>query len=162
MFVLAVRGLVVSATAVAAVVAMVWNLNQPDDGPVSLGTLLQNVAKADTVRLEIVRNGQTENVWAKRTDMRIDRADGTYAIALGPKLWEIDEKANRATVSVSPYYNGDRPGLSPLALLGVDIGDRSGEAAKRLLQSQPFGQIQRDGATLDRYEVQCDSSSGPI
>jgi tetratricopeptide (TPR) repeat protein len=163
MFVLAARGLVVSAMAVAAVVAMVWTSSQPDTGPLSLGALIENVAKADTVRLDIVRNDQIEKVWARRPhNLRIDSADGTHAISLGTKLWRIDEKANRATVSASPYYNGDRPGLSPLALLGINTPDDSGEAAKRLLQSQPVEQVQRDGVPLDRYEVECDSSSGPI
>ena len=161
MFVLAARGLM--ASAVAALVATLWISNQSDDGPVSLGALIENVAKADTVRLEIVRDDRIEKVWAQRPNhLRIDSADGTYAIALGPKLWQIDEKANRATLSTSPYYSADRPGLSPLALLGIDTPDKSPEDAKRLLQSQPVERVERNGASLDRYEVECDSSSGPL
>ena len=162
MFVLAARGLVVTATAIAAVAATLWNFNQPDDGPVSLGTLIENVAKADTVQFEIIRNNKIENVWAKQADMRIDRTDGTYDIAKGAKLWSIDEKANRATLSASPYYNGKQPGVSPLALLGINTTDDSTDVTKKLLQSKPVKQLQLDGKSLDQYEVSCESSSGPV
>ncbi len=60
MFVQVTRGLMVAATAVAAVVAMVWTSQQTDDGPASFGVLMESITKAETVRLEIVRDDQTE------------------------------------------------------------------------------------------------------
>ncbi len=161
MYILAIRGL---ATAVAvAVLTLFWNASRTDNSSASLGVLIENVATAETAQLQLVRFDQTHQVWTRRpNEMRIDAADGTYQIARQEKLWTIDEKANRARVSPSPFYSSDQVGLNPLALLGIDADDPDGEIAKRLRQAKPVEQVDSEGILVNRYELDCVSATGPV
>ena len=48
--------------------------------------------------------------------LRRNAPDGTYQVAADGKLWQVDEKANRATVQPSPYH-GENHELNLLALV---------------------------------------------
>ena len=78
---------------------------------------MEKAARADTLQLEIVHEGKTTQVWAKRPNrLRWDRGAGAYQIDDGKRLWLVDEKANRATTRPSAYFATDGAGLDLKAI----------------------------------------------
>ena len=97
------------AAAAAAVVIGAWLLfqrgpkDESADSQFAFAKVLENMAEAQTVHVKIMRAGQTTEAWIKQPGQwRRDKADGTYEIGSGPKLWQVDEKANRASLRKSP------------------------------------------------------------
>ncbi|MBN2473222.1 MAG: hypothetical protein JXB62_01340 [Pirellulales bacterium] len=159
MFTLAMRGVMVTAAATIAAAAFLWSSISPDDSALAFGKVLDKVAQAETVQLEITRDGKSERAWARRPDqLRIDHADGTYQIARGSKLWRVDEKANRATTQASPYFRADQPGFDLLALVELpQPADR-----KELLAARPAERVRRDGLDCDVYRMEVPASAGKV
>jgi len=111
MYVLALRGLAATVTAVLVATGL-WLGNNSPDGSFSLGSALESVAVADTIEMEITRDGAAEKIWVQGRDrLRWDSADGTYRIAHGQTVWDIDEKANRATSPKSTLLGDDKSGV---------------------------------------------------
>jgi len=132
MYILAWRAL--TATAAAAVLAAAWFLGN-DSNSITLAKLLDKVEQADSLHLHIETADQARQAedakqpgdkqasraveaWSARDEkLRVNRADGTYDIARGEKLWQIDEKANRAASGESPYYRAESESLDLLPLM---------------------------------------------
>jgi len=159
MFVLALRTLAAAAAAAAVTIACFWSSLFKDDSAVAFENVLRKVATAETLQLQVVRDGQTDPVFASRTNrLRWNHADGTYRIAHGDRLWQIDEQANRAALKPCAYFPADRPGLDLLALLELPApADR-----KALLGARPTEQVVRDGLRCDVYRIEFPAPDGKI
>ncbi len=127
MFIIAWRAL--AATAAAAVLFVSWFATSSSGGnAATLATVLEKTEKASSLHLRVesaVPPGEkrppaaTEAWSGKAGEVRVNRVDGTYDIARKDKLWRIDEKANRAASTESPYYRADVKSLNLLPLLGL-------------------------------------------
>ena len=111
MFMLAWRAL--AATSAAAVLVAAWFMASDSGGAVTLATLLEKAETAKSLHFRVEQAKPPAGKPAARTveawstaggKLRLNHPDGTYDIALDEKLWQIDEKANRATSGPSPYY----------------------------------------------------------
>ncbi|KKK59652.1 hypothetical protein LCGC14_3032250, partial [marine sediment metagenome] len=155
--VMVMRGMAAAVTASVVLATTLWFSPAADES--ALGNVLDKIAAAETLQLEITRDGKSSRLWAKQPQkLRLNEADGTYKIALGGRLWSIDEKANRATSGPSPYFRNDKPGLDLLALL--ELPDRSHE--EDFLQQRPAERVQRDGVECDVYRIEIPAADGTI
>ena len=55
-----------AVAAAVLVAAWLWSSTSPSDSAVAFGDVLRNVNEADTLHLEITRDGKTGHLWAKR------------------------------------------------------------------------------------------------
>ena len=128
MFIIAWRAL--AATAAAAVLFVSWFATSSSGGNAAmLATVLEKTEKASSLHLRVesaVPPGEkrppaaTEAWSGKAGEVRVNRVDGTYDIARKDKLWRIDEKANRAASTESPYSPARTfKSLNLLPLLGL-------------------------------------------
>ena len=145
MYYLATRGLVAAVLAVAALIgSWLWLTGQRGDSSAAFGKVLQKTAAADTLELQVTRDGKTGSAWLRGgKELRWNLPDGTYQIARDGKLWLIDEKANRAATQPTSYF-GEQPGQELLAILNV-------APQKELLAAKPAERVQVDGRTFDVY-----------
>ncbi len=166
MLTLAFRGVAAVVAAGLLIAAGVWT-SSPDDAAVPLGVVLHQTSSATTLHLVVYRPDETTggkadrkiDVWARRgVELRMDEGAGTYTIAAGPRLWQIDEQANRATVGPSSYYVDEKSPLDLVALLGLPELD----SRQALLDQRPAERIRRDGRDLSVYRGSCPSKLGPI
>ncbi len=165
MLTLAFRGVVAVVAAGLLIAAGVWT-SSPDDDSVPLRVVLDQTSSAKTLHLVVYRPDETAggkadrkiDVWTRRGKLRMDEGAGKYTIAAGPKLWRIDEKANRATYAASPYFVDDKPGPDLLALL--DLPEL--ENRQTLLEGYPAERIRRYDRDLFVYRGSCPSKLGPI
>jgi hypothetical protein len=128
MFIVVWRAL--AATAAAIVLTATWFMASDSGGSaVTLAKVLEKTESAKSLHLRIQRAEQpadkqaspaTEAWSAQAEKLRVNHADGTYDIARRDKLWQIDEKANRAASSESPYYCAEMKSMDLLPLLGLD------------------------------------------
>ncbi|HEY7424476.1 MAG TPA: VIT domain-containing protein [Gemmataceae bacterium] len=153
--------LLAAAAAVLFVIgpSLAWWLFGRDSNP-ALARVLDNTARASNIHCQLVRDGETFEVWAEASGrLRRDNPDGTYQIAADGRLWRIDEKANRATSGQSPYHR-DAAG-SPLdlfALLELPVEpDRAS-----LSDAQAVARIERDGVECLVYRLEVQAVEGPI
>jgi predicted Zn-dependent protease len=147
----AVFGLAASVAA-AILIGIVWFHGfRLKSGDAVLGQVLEHSAAAQTIHVKLMRQDQTDEVWATHTgQLRWNLADGTYRIGRGEKLWLVDEKANRITAQTSPYFRIDtRPGIDLLALL--DLPHR--EALQELRDQRPVATLVRDGSPFFVYRM---------
>ncbi|HUT94170.1 MAG TPA: VIT domain-containing protein [Thermoguttaceae bacterium] len=159
MMVAALRTLAGAAAAAVLAAAWLWSSTSPSDSAVAFGEVLQNVIEADTLHLEITRDGKTGQVWAKRPQqLRWDEGGGRYKIAKGEKLWVVDEGANRATSQASPYFHADQPGTNVLDLLELP-GEPDRES---LLRARPVDQVRREGRDCELYRIEWPTAQGRI
>jgi hypothetical protein len=111
MLILAWRGLA-SAAAVIVAAATLFMASDSGGKAVPLAALLEKTETSAALHLRIERSGEpvpsalrTTEAWSSRGEkLRVNHSDGTYDIGLKEKLWQIDEKANRATSGPSLYY----------------------------------------------------------
>jgi autotransporter-associated beta strand protein len=125
------------ATTAAVLVAAATFFMTSDSGgkAVPLSTVLAKTESAAALHLRVTGTKEIApkepaareleahelEAWSARGGkLRVNHPDGTYDIALGAKLWQIDEKANRAASSASPYYRAETKSLDLLAFLGLD------------------------------------------
>jgi predicted Zn-dependent protease len=115
------------AAMVIAVVAATWFMAS-ESGAITLAKVLEKTEAAAALHLRIQRADRpagkpashAQEAWSARGEkLRVNRPDGTYDIAQKEKLWQIDEKANRATSGASPYYRRDTKSLDLLPLVGL-------------------------------------------
>jgi Flp pilus assembly protein TadD len=155
-----VRALAACLAAAILVGIMLFSWLAPRDSGLAFGQVLDRVAGAQTLHLQVTRQGRTADVWVKQPDqLRWDEADGTYQIAHGDQRWLIDEKANRATRQTTSFFSSvDRPGVDLLALLDVPHPpDWVG-----LRDQNPAGWEQRDGHDCHVYHLQIPAAEGNV
>ena len=89
----------------AAAAAMALVLVMQTGSSVAFADVLEKMAEVQTLHVKVNFGGKSGEAWAKRPNMiRINYADGTYEISNGPRLWVVDEKANKAVEKPSSYY----------------------------------------------------------
>jgi hypothetical protein len=143
-----------AAAAFVAAVGLFWYARTADARP-TFGRALERAARAQTLHLRVTRKGETYDVWAAQPGrLRRNAPDGTYEIADGGKLWQVDEKANRATARPSPYH---RPDLDLMALLPIPGGDGSAVADQR-----PVGRARQDGVDCLVYRMTVPSDQDEV
>lgn len=151
----AIRSLIaVAALLVVALLVSVspWSKRTAGD---SLGAALHQAAVSDTLHLQITRANLSGEAWAKQPGLlRWDRSDGTYEIASGRRLWQVDEQQNRAASQPSPYFHDSALGLDLLDLLEVPENQR--EVIRR---ARPVEQTEREGDSINVYRTRFSSGS---
>ncbi|MEE9601774.1 MAG: VIT domain-containing protein, partial [Thermoguttaceae bacterium] len=158
MLLIALRGLT-AAAAVVVVATTFWLASSPGEPALAFEKVLEKMADAETVHLQVTRDGSAGEAWVKKPkQFRWNAPDGTYRIARGKRLWQIDEKANKAASGPSPFFHAERPGLDLFAVL--DLPAR--EAADALAKAGPAEQIKRDGHQYDVYRAKLSRHDGPI
>ncbi|HEY7312595.1 MAG TPA: VIT domain-containing protein [Gemmataceae bacterium] len=154
------RSLRVLAASVAAVFilgpSLFWWLFVRDARP-NLARVLDETARTGSIHCQLLRDGETFDVWTEAPGrLRRDNPDGTYQIAADGLLWRIDEKANRAQSSQSPYHRDSS--LDLLALLELPAEPNRGALAG----TQPAAETERDGVEYFVYHLEVPSDENPI
>jgi len=159
MFIYAIRGLAAATVATVLAAAWLFTSRTPDHAALAFERVLQRVSDADTLHLEIARDGKHGKAWARKPGLlRINRPDGTYQIARAGRLWTIDERANRATSRPVALFSETAGGLDPLRLVQLPpVKDR-----QRLLKTEPVEQIERDGRACDVYRIEVPAAEGKV
>jgi tetratricopeptide (TPR) repeat protein len=142
----------VRAGVAAAVLAglATYLLLPPSTPAVPFAEVLKNTAAAGGMRLKVTQEGKAAQVWVANGRLRLDRADGTYEVARGDKLWVVDEKDNRVTPRQGSYFRGDGGAEINLpALLG--LADE--ETAAKLSKQRPAERVKRDGVEYLVYRL---------
>ncbi len=155
----ALRVLASAAALVLVVAGLYWYVRGRDAEP-AFGQVLDNAAHARSIHCRVTRGEETFEVWTGPAGrLRADAPDGTYQVAGDGKLWQVDEKANRATVRPSPYHrDGERHDLDLLALLLVPAAvDRSGIDRER-----PVGHVESDGLDCLVYRKEVPAAEGEV
>ncbi len=148
MFVFAARTLAAATAATALIGA--WLYNQVSSPAADLGAILTQTSAAESLELQLTRDGKSGEVWVHGRKLRQNRPDGTYQIALDDKAWLVDEKENRASARPSSLFPGEAGKVDLLALLDVPEGQVGGKQ-KELLASRPAEHVTRDGRALEIY-----------
>lgn len=111
---------VLSALALSVVVFLV-NLERPFAGNVTLGSILDQTAAAETLQLRVTDESTVANVWVRTSgQVRWQESPSRYQIALGSRRWRIDEAANTVSGENNPWFGDERNPVDLLALLGID------------------------------------------
>ncbi len=158
MFVIAMRSL--AATAAAALIAVgLWSVDSESQAAPTFAEVLENTAGADSLHIEITTDGRAEQVWVQKPGrMRWNTADGKYLIAYGGRMWDIDEKANRATSAKNAYFDEDDKQLDVLAMLDLP----KGEKAKKLLDAKPSETVTRGAREFSVYRANLTVADGNV
>jgi tetratricopeptide (TPR) repeat protein len=120
MFIFTPRGMAVSAATAVAAAIIFFTVLSPSATAVPADKVLSSVNQADSLHLSITRDGKTSEIWTRKPDkLRWNNPDGTYKIAHGKQLWLVDEKANRASSAVCPYFSGGQGAAGALDILSL-------------------------------------------
>jgi tetratricopeptide (TPR) repeat protein len=130
----------------------------PRPAAAAFGQVLQNTESAGGLHLKVGRQGETDEAWVRGDKIRRDRADGTYEIAKGGRLWVVEEKENKVTPRQSPYGRGEAATIDLLALLGLPAGEVRDQLAKQL----PAGRVVQDGAEYLVYRTEIAQPGGKL
>jgi Vault protein inter-alpha-trypsin domain/von Willebrand factor type A domain len=153
------RNLQILAASVAAMflvaAGLYWYFPSTEAEP-AFGQALDKAAHVQTIHCRITQQGKTYEVWAAQPGrLRRNAPDGTYQIAEAGKLWQVDEKANRATMRPSPYH---RPEFDLLALLPMPVGDDR----SALIRELPSGRVENDGIDCFVYRMEVPGAEGDV
>jgi hypothetical protein len=140
-------------------VGLYWHLG--DQGEPAFRRALDNAAKVRTIHCRITRGDETFEVWAEQPGrLRRNAPDGTYQIARDGKMWQVDEKANRATVQTSPYHHENKNhelDLLTLLPLQVPLGSRH-----LLVDKLPEGHVEHGGRDCLVYRADIPGEDGNV
>jgi Flp pilus assembly protein TadD len=143
------------------IAAGLWTYFMPHQPQVALGSALDRLSAAQTLQLTVHRDGSraAEVLYSRPGLLRWNDSDGTYKIAHGDTMWQIDEKDNRATHEPATMFTdtADGPQLDLLALL-----DSSATAWDSIATEFPIETIVRDGRQMFRYGVQLAGNEPPL
>ncbi|MDA1018261.1 MAG: hypothetical protein O3A00_27880, partial [Planctomycetota bacterium] len=94
---------------------------QTRDSQASLGDILDDVVQAESLQLTISRDGDTAEVWLRKSgDVRWQSpGKQSYLIARGSRLWRIDEAANTARTEPNPWQDETTKQVDLLAMIGL-------------------------------------------
>lgn len=137
-----------AAAAAIIVAAMLWpSASSAEDA--SFAAVLADLAEADTLELQVAREGQTEKLLVKQRakSVRWNHADGIYDIAHSGQQWKINEQANVARSESSSFFPAGLPGFDLFAVLSLPAGADRDQFAKAF----PVEQVSRAGAMCDIY-----------
>ena len=150
MFILAARGL--TALAATAVLITAWFVGTGKSGATedSFAEVLDVLAEADTLQLEVTLAGRKHNAWVRQPgQMRMNMEGGIYQVALKGRAWTVDEAANRAASRPVDYFSGKDGTLDPLRFLDLSLAEAWNRDS--LLAKAPNRRIDRGGRPCDVY-----------
>ena len=151
------RWVVIAVAALVVCVGFFFSPLTQEKPALAFGEVLAKVAAADTLHLQLTRDGKTDEVWIRQPgQMRWQEDPARYRIVQGSRLWRIDEEENVAADEDSPYFDGVDSHFDILQLLQVDPTDAT--AAK--FQRRPSGQTRRDGKDCYVYQLQLPGEAG--
>jgi Flp pilus assembly protein TadD len=155
---------IAAGTVAAGIAALAWFFaTGPVSSASSLGEALDKLAAVKTVHLQVKVDGKPGEAWARPGELRWNLADGTYQIARGERLWQIDEKANRAASKPAAYFRGEKKALDPLGLLlAAANGGLDQKSRESVLAARPIRRETRDAVECDLYEVTVPSAAGEL
>lgn len=151
------------AASLAAVVCFL--VPGPADSAATLAQAFTKVAEAKTVHLQVSRDGQATEAWAKRPGrLRWNLADGTYQVARGDRAWLVNEKANRAASRPAALFQGEGQALDPLSLLlAVDnLGQLDDKARAAALAAKPVQRQKQADGDYDLYQFKLKTSTSDL
>jgi len=154
MVTLVMRGLAAAVAATVVLASTLWFSPSTDDKALAFDRVLEDIAAAESLHLQITQDGQSTEAWAKPGQLRWNQSDGTYRIARGKRLWSIDEKTNRATSGPSSYFD-DKAGLDLLALLELPAGEHTRD-------QMPAQRVEREGVACDVYRIEIPATGGSV
>ncbi len=151
------RWVVVAVAALVVCVGFFFSPLTQEQPALAFGEVLAKVAAADTLHLQLTRDGKTDEVWIRQPgQMRWQEDPARYRIVQGSRLWRIDEEENVAAGEESPYFDGVDSHFDVLQLLQVDpAGAMAAE-----FQRRPSGQTRRDGKDCYVYQLQVAGEAG--
>ena len=138
---LASRGLAGLVAVVSAVALwLTMTTNSPALSTTPFSNVLSELRNAGSLQLRVNKEGQSADVWVRAPGLvRWEESPQRYQIAAGSRLWKIDEAANTAVESDSPWFLGPKQQIDLLGLLDIGVSD-----ASRLLDARPVEQAMRD------------------
>ncbi|HYW78318.1 MAG TPA: VIT and VWA domain-containing protein, partial [Thermoguttaceae bacterium] len=152
---LVMRGLAAAVAATVVLASTLWFAPSTNDTASAFGKVLDQVASAQSLHLQITQRGKSTEAWAKPGQLRWNQPDGTYKIAHGRRLWSIDERANRATSEQAAYFDDEKAGLDLLALLDLPKDEHGGD-------EKPQERVQHEGVACDVYRIEIPSPNSSV
>ena len=138
-----IRILATAAVVAAAVTGLMWNDDGADGQAVAFDRVLQTVADAQSLHLQITRDGKTSQAWVRKPgQLRIDHPDGTHEIVRGTRAWLIDEPANRVSPRSAAYFEGGT--FNALHLIERAEAAPTAEAMQKALADATAQRTERD------------------
>ena len=131
---------------------------QSGDSLASLGDVLDDAVQADTLQLKITRNGETADVWMRKSgDVRWQTSGKkSYVIARGARLWRINEDTNTARPEANPWRDEKTKQLDVLAMIGLR------ENSAKLRAARPKGRRIVDGVQCTLFHAVVKSGNRAI
>ncbi|MGD0383613.1 MAG: hypothetical protein ABSA77_08840, partial [Thermoguttaceae bacterium] len=162
MFIFTPRGIAVSAATAVAAAIIFFTVLSPSATAVSADKVLSSVNKADSLHLSITRDGKTSEIWTRKPDkLRWNNPDGTYKIARGKQLWLVDEKANRASSAVCPFFSGGQGASGSLDILSLLELPRP-QRPESLQFEHAAQTVRLDGKDFEDYQLDLPAEQGKI
>lgn len=130
----------------------------PARAGVTVGAVLDKTAAAKSLQFKITKEGQSANVWVKLPgEVRWEESPTEYRIAIGSRLWQIDEKANTYETGTSAWYDEEIGQVDLLGLIGV-----VGEEAARFRESTPSAEEIHDGKACQIFRMTATVKRQPV
>jgi len=150
------KGLKLAAAGALVIgITLVLLTSVPNSG-VAFAQVMEKMASVQTLHARMtMQGGGTREIWAKRPNMlRINYDDGRYEISNGPILWDVDEKANKATKKPSYYYQqAQKLGVDVLDIQ-MDVRYFGGGDLTGFFSEGPVERVTRDGRAFDVYRME--------
>jgi tetratricopeptide (TPR) repeat protein len=149
MFYRRARWLGAAAAAIVIGVAL-YSWFAPSASAVTLGQVLDNLDKADTVHLRFSRDNEQFEFWhtSEPNRSRWNHPDGTYRVADGKTYWIVNEKANEARRANSPMV---KTADELLNLLWISRGP---EDRAKVFAALPVSRDREGDIDLDVYRTE--------
>jgi len=159
MMLLLLRGSLALLASIAVLAAWLVPIGPgPVSAAVPFAKVLEELGNAATLQLELSdADGRAEILIRAPGLVRKQESPHRYQIAVGSRLWKIDEADNTVTEHDSPWFASARKQIDLLALLDLQVKD-----AGRLLSSQPRRRIAVQGRTCDVYVATLPTAAGPM
>ena len=120
------------------------------EAPLAFGEVLTKFSAADTLHLQVIRDGKTDEVWIRQPgQLRRQESATKYRIVQGSRLWRIDERENLAADEESPYFRGATSPIEVLSLIDAVKLDKESPFWRK----QPTGRTRREGRDYYVYQV---------
>ena len=152
----------VLAVVLGVAAVSLWMTQQANSvvSPMALASVLDDVASADSLRIEARLEGALQEIVVKQPGKARWQVDEThYRVLDGTRLWRVDEDDNTARLEPVAVHGTTRRGsdgetggtsqrIGLLNLLGVHVSDR-----RELVRAMPVKQDEVEGVPCSFYEA---------
>lgn len=152
MFTLAVRGLIGLAATVAGIAVWTGLVSTPTAvAAPPFSKVVEKLQSLDSLQLKVKEKGEWSDVWVRTSGMvRRQLSPKHYQIAIGSRLWKIDESQNTAVENDSPWFETAEKQFDLLRLLQLS-GFKS---------ATPLKHVEQGGVDCIVYRVELNSKFG--